>query len=33
MSGLVHVTNGGNGEMMSAAGLELPILGFSLAKF
>ena len=32
MSGSAHVTNGGSGGMMSAAGLELPYPWVSQAK-
>ena len=33
MSGSAHATNGGSGEMMSTAGLELPYPRVSQAKF
>ena len=33
MSGSANVTNGGNGGMMSTAGLELPYPRVSKAKF
>ena len=33
MSGLAHISNGGSGGMMSTAGLELPYLQVSQAKF
>ena len=33
VSGLAHVTNGGSGGMMSAAGLDLPYPWVSQAKF
>ena len=33
MSGSAHVTNGGSGGMMLTAGLELPYLRVSQAKF